>query len=87
MNYLLKKGGGKIRLIYCLIIFSCYENVRFEVTRAGGTRDRREAVRDGHIITAQISQSHPEFYRSSGSADSNEGSGFHWESSGGCSMM
>ncbi len=42
---------------------TCYENVRFEVTQAGGTWDRREAVRDGRVITAQTWQSHPEFYR------------------------
>ncbi len=42
---------------------TCYENVRSEVTNAGGTWDRREAVRDGRIITAQTWQSHPEFYR------------------------
>jgi protease I len=42
---------------------TCYENVRFEVTQAGGTWDRRQAVRDGRIITAQTWQSHPEFYR------------------------
>jgi protease I len=42
---------------------TCYENVRFEVTQAGGTWDRREAVRDGRIITAQTWQSHPDFYR------------------------
>jgi protease I len=37
--------------------------VRFEVTQAGGAWDRREAVRDGRIITAQTWQSHPDFYR------------------------
>lgn len=42
---------------------TCYENVRFEVKQAGGTWDRREAVRDGRIITAQTWQSHPDFYR------------------------
>jgi len=42
---------------------TCYENVRFEVQQAGGTWDRREAVRDGRLITAQTWQSHPEFYR------------------------
>ncbi len=42
---------------------TCYANVRFEVTQAGGTWDRREAVRDGRIITAQTWQSHPDFYR------------------------
>lgn len=42
---------------------TCYEHVRFEVTQAGGTWDKREAVRDGRIITAQTWQSHPDFYR------------------------
>jgi protease I len=42
---------------------TCYENVRFEVTQAGGTWDQREAVRDERIITAQTWQSHPDFYR------------------------
>lgn len=42
---------------------TCYEHVRFEVAQAGGTWDKREAVRDGKIITAQTWQSHPDFYR------------------------
>lgn len=42
---------------------TCYEHVRHEVKLAGGTFDRREAVRDGRLVTAQTWQSHPEFYR------------------------
>jgi protease I len=42
---------------------TCYEHVRLEVAQAGGTWDKREAVRDGRIITAQTWQSHPDFYR------------------------
>ncbi len=42
---------------------TCYEHVRLEVEHAGGTWDKREAVRDGRMITAQTWQSHPEFYR------------------------
>jgi len=42
---------------------TCYENVRLEVTQAGGSWDPHEAVRDGRIITAQTWQSHPDFYR------------------------
>ena len=29
----------------------------------GGTWETAEAVRDGHIVTAQTWNSHPEFYR------------------------
>lgn len=42
---------------------TCYEHVRYEVAQAGGTWDPRQAVRDGRIITAQVWQSHPDFYR------------------------
>jgi protease I len=42
---------------------TCYEHVRSEVTRAGGTWDKRQAVRDGNIVTAQTWESHPDFYR------------------------
>ena len=42
---------------------TCYENCRHEVESMGGTWEKPEAVRDGHIVTAQTWQSHPEFYR------------------------
>ncbi|MBI5767420.1 MAG: DJ-1/PfpI family protein [Verrucomicrobia bacterium] len=42
---------------------TCYENVRFEVEACGGTWINRQCVRDGHIITAQTWESHPDFYR------------------------
>jgi protease I len=42
---------------------TCYENVRFEVEACGGTWIDQQCVRDGHIITAQTWESHPEFYR------------------------
>lgn len=42
---------------------TCYEHVRYEVQQGGGTWDKRQAVRDGRIITAQTWQSHPELYR------------------------
>jgi protease I len=42
---------------------TCYEHCRFEAAQAGGRWQAVEAVRDGHIITAQTWQSHPEFYR------------------------
>ncbi len=42
---------------------TCYEHVRYEVEAAGGTYRTEQAVRDGHIVTAQTWQSHPEFYR------------------------
>jgi protease I len=42
---------------------TCYEHVRSEVERNGGTYSTLEAVRDKNIVTAQTWQSHPEFYR------------------------
>ncbi|NND32289.1 MAG: DJ-1/PfpI family protein [Saprospiraceae bacterium] len=42
---------------------TCYEHVRFEVESNGGTFCEEEAVRDGHIVSAQTWQSHPDFYR------------------------
>ena len=42
---------------------TCYEHVRYELETAGGSYATEEAVRDGHIVTAQTWQSHPEFYR------------------------
>lgn len=42
---------------------TCYEHVRFEVEAKGGIYCTEEAVRDGHLVTAQTWQSHPEFYR------------------------
>ena len=42
---------------------TCYEPVRTEVEIAGGRYDKKQAHRDGHIVTAQTWESHPEFYR------------------------
>ena len=42
---------------------TCYEHVRSEVKLAKGTWDKRQAVRDGNLVTAQTWESHPEFYR------------------------
>lgn len=42
---------------------TCYEHVRFELESAGGTYCLPEAVRDGHLVSGQTWQSHPEFYR------------------------
>lgn len=42
---------------------TCYEHVRFEVKTVGGEWDKRQAVRDGNLVTAQTWESHPEFYR------------------------
>lgn len=42
---------------------TCYEHVRLEAEQAGGAFVTDQAVRDGHIVTAQTWQSHPEFYR------------------------
>jgi protease I len=42
---------------------TCYEPVRTEVEIAGGIYDSKQAHRDGHIVTAQTWESHPEFYR------------------------
>jgi protease I len=42
---------------------TCYEPVRTEVEIAGGAYDQKQAHRDGHVVTAQTWESHPEFYR------------------------
>ncbi len=42
---------------------TCYEPVRTEVEIAGGSYDTKQAHRDGHIVSAQTWESHPEFYR------------------------
>ena len=42
---------------------TCYRNVRFEVAQCGGTWVDRQSVVDGSLITAQMWESHPEFYR------------------------
>jgi len=42
---------------------TCYEHVRSEVECNGGTFISEQAVRDGHVVTGQTWQSHPEFYR------------------------
>lgn len=42
---------------------TCYENCRSEAEQAGGSWVAEQAVRDGHIVTGQTWQSHPEFYR------------------------
>jgi len=42
---------------------TCYENVRFELESVGGVFCSAEAVRDGHLVSGQTWQSHPEFYR------------------------
>ncbi len=42
---------------------TCYEHVRLDVERCGGTFKAEQAVRDGRMVTAQTWQSHPEFYR------------------------
>ena len=42
---------------------TCYENVRFELESVGGIFCPVEAVRDGHLVSGQTWQSHPEFYR------------------------
>jgi protease I len=42
---------------------TCYEHVRSEVKLAHATWDKRQAVRDGKLVTAQTWESHPEFYR------------------------
>jgi protease I len=41
---------------------TCYEPVRIEVEIAGGSYDTKQAHRDGHIVTAQTWESHPQFY-------------------------
>lgn len=42
---------------------TCYEHVRFELESSGGHFVEQEAVRDGHFVTGQTWQSHPQFYR------------------------
>jgi len=43
---------------------TCYEHVKFEVESCGGRFiGNDQAVQDGHIVTGQTWQSHPEFYR------------------------
>jgi len=42
---------------------TCYEHVRAEAEQAGATFVSEQAVRDGHMVTAQTWRSHPEFYR------------------------
>jgi protease I len=42
---------------------TCYEHVRSEVESAGGRFVDEQATRDGHIVSAQTWESHPEFYR------------------------
>ncbi len=42
---------------------TCYEHIRFEVESTGGKFCAAEAVRDGHIVSAQTWESHPDFYR------------------------
>ena len=42
---------------------TCYEHVRYEVEACGGHFVGAEAVCDGHLISAQTWQSHPDFYR------------------------
>jgi len=43
---------------------TAYEHCRWEIEASGATYvSSDEAVRDGHIVTGQTWQSHPEFYR------------------------
>lgn len=42
---------------------TCYEHVRMDAERGGGTFVGEQTVRDGRTITAQTWQSHPSFYR------------------------
>lgn len=43
---------------------TAYEHCRWEIEAAGATYDAdQQAVRDGHLVTGQTWQSHPEFYR------------------------
>jgi protease I len=42
---------------------TCYEHVRSEVALSKAAWDKRQAVRDGNLVTAQTWESHPEFYR------------------------
>jgi protease I len=43
---------------------TAYENCRWEIEAAGATYVATDqAVRDGHLVTGQTWQSHPEFYR------------------------
>ena len=57
IQLLISAGLGEGR---CL---TCYEHIRFEVEKSGGTFSTEEAARDGNIISAQTWMSHPEFYR------------------------
>ena len=42
---------------------TCYCNVRYEVTTAGGRWINKPSVVDGRLVTAQTWESHPDFYR------------------------
>lgn len=42
---------------------TCYEHIRSEVESAGGRFVEEQAARDGHIVSAQTWESHPELYR------------------------
>ena len=42
---------------------TCYEHIRSEVEAAGGRFVEEQAARDGHIVSAQTWESHPQFYR------------------------
>ena len=42
---------------------TCYEHVRMDAEKAGGSWIGEQAVCDGRVITAQTWQSHPMFYR------------------------
>ena len=57
IQVLLAAGIGNGRTL------TCYENVRFEVAQCGGKWINQQSVVDGHLITAQTWESHPDFYR------------------------
>lgn len=42
---------------------TCYEHVRLEVEAAGATYVRRDAVRDGRLVSSPTWREHPAFYR------------------------
>ncbi|MBX2816035.1 MAG: DJ-1/PfpI family protein [Saprospiraceae bacterium] len=42
---------------------TCYENVRFELESVGGKFCAVQAIRDGHLVSGQTWESHPEFYQ------------------------
>jgi protease I len=42
---------------------TCYEHVRLEVETCGGRYVRKDAVRDGRIVSAPTWREHPAFYR------------------------